>query len=131
MKELVPYVVFNGNCKAALDYYCKCLGGKIELLQTFDESPMEVPEEFRQRIFNAIFRAGDIYFRASDDLPNFQVKAGTNISLFVTFEHAADKERTFSCLSEGGKVLFPIEDNFGMVTDQFGVQWMVVHGDDH
>ncbi len=38
--QLNPYLLFNGQCEEAFRFYEKCLGGKIEMLSTFGDSPM-------------------------------------------------------------------------------------------
>ncbi len=62
---------------------------------------------------------------ASDDLPNNEVTIGSNFALFVTFSDKTEQERVFNKLSEGGKVLFPIKNNFGMLIDKYRIQWML------
>lgn len=124
-KHVKPYLMFPGTCRQALHFYAECFDGEIVMMQTFAESPVEVPAEFNQRIFNAEFRADSLRFMASDDLPGNEVTVGSNFALFVVFSDAAEKEKVFNRLSERGKVLFPIEDNFGMLVDKFGIQWMV------
>ena len=130
MSHLFPYLVYSGNCKEAMEFYAECLDGEIKFMQTFGESPIDVPEEAKNTIFNSELIAQGIRIKASDDLPGYEVKKGTNISLYISFPDEASKQTAFSRLAEGGKILFPIEDNFGMLTDKFGVQWMVVHGED-
>ncbi len=59
MKSLNPYVMFSGNCREALTFYKECLDGEIVSMQTFAESPIPVPDDAKDRIFNSEFRAGD------------------------------------------------------------------------
>lgn len=127
MAQLLPYIVFPGTCKEAMEFYAETLNGEITMMQTFAASPMEIPEALQSRIFNSELKAGGIHFKASDDLPGHEVKVGTNISLFVVFPDKPAKEEAFNKLADGGKVLFPLDDNFGMLKDKYGVQWMVVH----
>jgi len=123
--NLTPYLVFPGSCRTALEFYAECLNGEIVMLQTFAEASIDVPAELGERIFNAEFQAGGVHFKASDDMPGKEVAVGSNFALFVTFADQAEKERVFTRLSEGGTVLFPIEDNFGMLVDKFGIRWML------
>ena len=125
MKKLNPYLMFSGNCKEALTFYKACLDGEIVSMQTFADSPVDVPDEHKHRIFNAEFRAENVFFMASDDLPNHQVSRGSNFALFVIFSKKEEQEKVFSKLSDGGKVTFPLENGFGMLTDKFGIQWML------
>lgn len=127
MSSLIPYLVFPGTCKQAMEFYSDTLGGEITLMQTFGESPVDVPTEVADRIFNAEVIAGGIRIKASDDLPGHEVKDGTRISLFAVFDDAATKATAFERLSDGGKVLFPLSNDFGMLRDKYGIQWMLVH----
>lgn len=124
--KLIPYLVFPGSCKEAMEYYANILGGEITMMMKFSESPMNVDPEVGDRIFNAELRAGDLRLKASDDLPGHETKAGTNISLFVSFSHEKSKLSAFEMLAEGGKILFPIDENFGMLKDKYDIQWMFV-----
>lgn len=127
MTQQIPYLVFPGNCKEAMPFYASVFGGKVTMMQTFGESPIPVPDGLEGRIFNSEIKANGIHLRASDDLPGHEVTPGTNISLQVIFDEEENKRNAFEALSEGGKVLFPITDNFGMLRDRFGIQWMLEH----
>jgi PhnB protein len=50
--------------------------------------------------------------------------------LSLTLASAAEAEKSFNALSEGGQVQMPLgktffSPSFGMVADRFGVSWMV------
>jgi len=125
MATLIPYLVFSGNCREALEFYAAVFKGEIISIQTFGEAPMEFPEESKDRIFDSQFKAGNIKFKASDDLPpNQTVTKGSNFSLFVYFSDTQFKKEAFNELSKDGHVLFPLDENFGMLRDKYGIQWM-------
>lgn len=126
MKTLIPYIAFQGDCREALDFYVSAFNGEVTSIQTFSESPIQVSKEQRNRIFDSEFKADNIHFKASDDLPEHPVRIGTNISLFVSFTDKTERKSIFKILSESGKVLFPLDGNFGMLQDKYGVQWMFV-----
>lgn len=53
-----------------------------------------------------------------------------NISLSITADSKDQADTFFDKLSRGGKVTMPMEstfwgDYFGMLTDQFGIKWMI------
>lgn len=127
MKSLIPYLVFPGTCKEAMTFYSEIFNGEITLMNTFEDSPIPVPLEFKNRIFNSELIFGNIRIKASDDLPEHQVHPGTNISLHLVLENPINKKEIFNQLAQDGKVLFPIEDNFGMLKDKYGIQWMLVN----
>ncbi|MEM6431397.1 MAG: VOC family protein [Deinococcota bacterium] len=127
MKTLYPYVVYPGTCKAALEFYHTCLGGTIELMQRYEDSPLEAPKEHKDRIFNARFCVDDTVIMASDDFPpDSVVRPGTNMSLFLVLDTPTEQRDAFEKLAEGGTITMPLTDSFGMLSDKFGIQWMVV-----
>ncbi len=125
MKQVMPYLMFSGNCREALMFYEECLNGEIASIQTVGESPLDVPEEHQDRIFDSEFRADNICFKASDDMPGHEVAVGTNFALFVTFSDHAEQKKVFDKLAENGHIQFPLENNFGMLVDKYRIQWML------
>ena len=125
-KKLKPYLMFPGTCREALNFYKDCFNGEIVMMQTFADSPVKVPEELKQRIFNSEFHAKGVHFMASDDLPSNKITVGSNFALFITFTDREEEEKVFKKLSEGGRVLFPIGKNsFGMLVDKYNIRWMM------
>ncbi len=130
-----PYLFFDGRCEEALEFYRKALGAEVNMLMRYKESPEPpppgcVPAGSENKVMHANFRVGDSEVMASDGQctgkPNFQ---GFGLSLIVPTEAEADK--AFAALADGGKVQAPLaktffSPRFGMVTDQFGVMWMIL-----
>jgi PhnB protein len=125
---IIPYLIFPGTCRRALEFYADALGGEILTLTTFADAPVDTPSEIGDRVFDSEFAAGDLRLKASDDMPGHEVEAGTNFSLFAVVEDEEERARLFERLSEGGAVLFPLDDMFGMVADRFGIRWMIASG---
>ena len=129
--QLNPYLNFNGRCEAAFRFYERCLGGTIEVMQTFGESPMaaDTPAEWHNRIVHARLVTGDTALMGSDSPPEyFEQPKGFSVSLQVDRPEEAD--RIFNALAENGTVQMPIGETFwasrfGMLVDQFGIPWMV------
>ena len=132
MEAIVPYLNFNGNAAEALAFYAKAFDGKTLFQQTFGESPMESPAEFKDKIMPATFQAGNLTFMVSDCMPDQPVSGGTNLSLSMHFKSVEDIDKTFEALSEGATITMPLQDTFwgakfGMLTDKFGINWMFNH----
>ena len=129
--QVNPYLFYNGNCEAALKFYEKVLGAKIEAMLTYEVGPddMPIPPDYKKKIMHAKISIDDEVIMASDAPPgNFHTPQGFSVSLQV--ENPADAERRFKALSEGGKVNMPFgktffSKGFGMCVDQFGTPWMV------
>ena len=131
---LQPYLVFEGRCEEALEFYRRALGAEVTMLMRYKESP-EPPQPGcaapgpKNKIMHAAFRVGGTTVMASDGhcsgKPAFH---GFSLSLTVPAETEA--ERLFAALADGGQVQMPLaktffSPRFGMVADRFGVAWMV------
>jgi PhnB protein len=131
MKNMNVYLTFDGTCKDALEHYKESLGGEIVSLQTFGEAPTtNIPDEKKNNVMHAEFRAGDIYFMASDSMPEQSLTAGNTVTLSIGLNSLEEQETIFGKLSDGGAVTMPLQDTFwgarfGMLTDKFGVNWML------
>ena len=125
MNPLIPYLIFTGECREALQFYCEILGGEVTLMHSMADSPIPVPEAHGHLIFNAEMRAGDLVIKASDNLPGNETITGSNFSLFCNFSDAEKQVSVFNQLLDGGRVMFPLENGFGMLKDRYGIQWML------
>ena len=126
--ELSTYLTFNGNCREAMTFYEKCLGGELKLM-TFGDSPMDVPSGAKERIMHAALMNGDNILMASDTMPGMPFQTGNNFSISLNCKTQIETERLFSVLAEDGKITMPLQETFwaerfGMVTDKFGINWM-------
>jgi len=126
---IVPYIMFNGNCEEALKFYEKALGGEIANLMRAGESPVDTQMQNPQQVMHAHFnKDGNLLFMASDGMGN-ETGAGM-VHLSLNFNDSGSIQNVFNALSDGGKVSMPLQDTFwgatfGMVTDQYGVNWML------
>lgn len=129
-----PYLFFGGRCEEALEFYQSAVGARVLMKMRFSESPDPTPEGmlqagFEDKIMHASMTIGKQTVMASDgcdDKSNFE---GFRLALSVASEASAD--RVFYALADGGKVDMPLSKTFwspryGMVTDKFGVGWMVM-----
>ncbi len=129
--QLNPYLNFNGQCEAAFEFYQKCLGGKIEMIMTFGESPMatQVPTEWRGKVMHVRMNVGDKVLMGSDAPPDrYQGPQGFSVSIGV--DNAEEAERIFKALSDGATIQMPLQQTFwalrfGSLVDKFGIPWMI------
>lgn len=123
MQPAIPYLTFPGTCADAMQFYADVLGGEITTMVTLADSPLDVPPEASEWIFNSEVRAGELIIKASDN-PNGG-ETSSSISLFLTFSNKAERQDVFDQFAETGEVLFPLDGPFGMVQDRFGTNWML------
>jgi PhnB protein len=133
--QVQPYLFFDGRCEEALDFYRRALGAEVQMLMRFKDSPEPhapgmVPPGADNKVMHASFRIGDTTVMASDGRclgkPNFQ-----GFSLSLTVPDVAQADRAFAALRDGGQVQMALDKTFfsprfGMVTDRFGVLWMII-----
>ena len=135
--QLEPYLCFYGRCEEALEFYKGVFGGSYEAQRNSDMPPgmMEMPDDWKNKIMHSTFKGPGFQFMASDGRPPAR-KVNTdegNISLSIGASTDDEGARIHKALSEGGTVDMPFEEafwggKFGMVTDKFGTEWMIVAG---
>ena len=130
--NLQPYLFFDGKCDEALDFYKKAVGAEPKMLMRFSQAPDRsmISPGSENKVMHAQVQIGDTTVLMSDGRctgnTNFQ---GFALTLTANSEIEADK--TFNALADGGKVTMPMaktffSPRFGMLTDNFGVGWMVI-----
>lgn len=130
------YLNFNGRCEEAVEFYRHALGAEVDMMMRFEDAPKggECPPDEAgkitpSKIMHSSFRIGGTMVMASDCRCEGESKfEGFSLSLTVTTESEAD--HYFAALAEGGKVDMPLAQTFwsprfGVVSDRFGVSWMV------
>jgi PhnB protein len=130
-----PHLDFDGRCEEAIEFYKKAIGAKVDMLMRIKESPEAAPPGVLppgsgDKIMHASFRVGDTLIMAADGYAQGKARF-EGFSLSIDAANEAEAKRLFGALCEGGKVQMPLgktffSPTFGMVTDKFGVSWMVI-----
>ena len=129
--QLNPYLNFSGQCEEAFGFYEKTFGGQIESMMTYEKMPAEyrVADDWRKKILHATLLVRNQVLMGADAPPDRYVKPqGFSVTIGLTDEKEA--ERIFAALAEQGSVLMALQptfwaSRFGMVTDRFGIPWMI------
>ena len=129
MKTLNTYLNFDGNAREAMEFYKACLGAELQIM-AFGDTPMQVPAGAEKRVMHARLTKGPLTLMASDTMPGMPFQHGNNFSLAIECETPEEVDKIFAALSTGGKVTMPVQETFwakrfGMLTDKFGVNWML------
>jgi PhnB protein len=130
--KVQAYVTFGGRCEEALTFYKKSIGAEVTSLLRWKESPdaaMKPPPGYEEKIMNASFRIGDTELMADDGMGEKHAEF-KGMTLAIEAADDAEAQRVFTALGEGGKVTMALAktfwtSSFGMLTDKFGVPWMV------
>lgn len=129
MKEITPYLNFDGNCREAMTFYQRCLGGELHVM-TFGEGEFDSPPEAKDRLIHARLTRGSTVLMASDTMPGMPYRQGNSAWLNLSCESAEEVDRLYPALADGGSGAMPPHDSFwgarfAMLTDRFGVHWML------
>ena len=133
--QVQPYLIFEGRCQEALDFYGQALGARVEVVMRYKDSPEppppgSMPPGAEDKVMHASFVVGKSTIMASDGhctgKAGFQ---GFTLALSVADEPTA--HRVFDALAAGGQTQMPLTKTFfspafGMVQDRFGVTWNVL-----
>jgi PhnB protein len=130
MKTVTAYLSFDGNCRQAVSFYQQCLGAELALNPYPDATGQPSSDSMAKIMHAQLMRAGVPILMASDTPQSGLLKAGNNFSVSIDCDSVGETESLFAALSQGGNVRMPLTDapwgaRFGMLTDQFGIQWML------
>ena len=128
---LNPYLHFNdGKTKEAMEFYKSIFGGKLKI-STFGEFPNpSITEEMKDHVMHAVLETDHLQIMASDTDPVGDVTVGGNVELSISGDDEEALRGYFNGLCKDGKITMTLEkqawgDLFGMVTDKYGINWMV------
>ncbi|URL58469.1 VOC family protein [Luteibacter flocculans] len=137
--KIQPYLFFQGNCEEAFRFYETALGGTIRELHRFKDMPPggeggmppEAMAAMAEKIMHVNLAVGDQTLMGSDGADEPGVR---NITISLGVDDVAQGRKVFDALAAGGNVKMPYGETFwaagfGMLTDKFGVPWMINAGD--
>jgi PhnB protein len=130
--QVQSYLMFNGRTEEALEFYKKAIGAQVEMVMRFKDAPEgQCAPGMENKVMHSSFKVGDTVLMASDGMCNGEQAEFKGISLTLNPRTEAECERLFNALADGGKVFQPLiktffSPKFGVVSDKFGVNWMVL-----
>ena len=129
--KLYTYLNFNGNCRAAFEFYSQHLGGKTSMMLTHQQTPNpgQVPPEWKNAILHARMNIGETELLAAD-IPNAQPMRSAYLTVMT--ESIEEAERIYAALADGGEIFMPMAETpfavrFAQVRDRFSMNWMILH----
>ena len=138
MTTINVYLTFDGDCKKAFDFYKSAFGGDFSYVGRFSEMPDQegmppVSEQDKDKIMHISLPISKETTLMGSDTGGEWAKGfmkGNNFSVSVNTDKKAEADRLFKELSAGGRQMMPMEKTFwgsyfGMLTDKFGVSWMI------
>jgi PhnB protein len=131
IRQINPYLNFNGTADKAVQLYQSALGAKVENIMRFGDAAgnMPVAPADKNRVMHAVLNLGAGVIMLSDTMPNQPVGADGNVHITLDFDDVEEMSKRFDALSAGGNVTMPLQNTFwgarfGMLTDAYGIRWM-------
>ena len=133
------YLTFNGNCEEAFNFYKSVFGGDFPFMGRFKDMPPSEPgaksispEEGERVMHVSLPISKETMLMGSDTGGEWAAdyKQGNNFAISITAQSKNEADSIFEALSKGGKITMPLDktfwgDYFGMLTDKFGINWMM------
>ena len=137
MLNAEPYLIFNGECREAFAFYEKVFDAQIAYICQYKDLPPDqaVDEKDADRVLHALLPISkQVKLMGADTPTGMEHISGNNIWLTLNAESAEEAQCVFDRLSEGGTVECPLDKTFyatlyGMLTDRFGIGWMVSYNE--
>ena len=130
MTTLTPYLLFDGSCHKAMEFYKSCFGGDLTATKVKDSPAKDyMPAVQWEKTINARLKSGNVEISASDWLRLDQTRVpGNTVCLYLSGGTSRELKALFEKLSEEAEVTDPLKDVFyglyGALNDKFGVRWM-------
>lgn len=129
--QFTPHLCFTGNCAEAFRFYQDVLGGELETLLTYGDSPMaaDVPADWHDKILHVTLAFNGHELTGVDLLPKDHERP-QGFFVTVAVPGAAEARRVFDGLAGAGRIRVPFDSTFwspgfGVVVDRFGIPWEV------
>jgi PhnB protein len=127
--RLNPYISFKDDARQAMEFYRDVFGGELTL-STFGEAGASDSAD-ADKIMHAMLETDSGFTLMGADTPSeMEHNPGSNIAVSLSGDDGDELRRYWQKLSDGGNISVPLEkqmwgDEFGMLTDRFGIPWMV------
>jgi len=137
MRAINPYLNFNGNTEEVFTFYKSVFGGEFAMVMRFGEVEDQsfLSDDEKDGIMHIALPMGGSLLMGSD-VPKAmgKVTTGTNMAISISAESREEANRIYAGLAEGGDATMPMDDAswgdyFGMLTDKFGIQWMISYNE--
>ena len=132
MSSVATYLHFDGNCRQAISFYRQCLGAELQLNAYPDARGQPSSDPGAKIMHGQLSRDGSVILMASDGAPHGAAanRVGNNFSISLDCDSQNEAQRLVAALGQNGQVRMPLGRmpwgaHLGMLTDQFGIQWMI------
>jgi PhnB protein len=123
MATMSPYITFIGKARTAMEFYESVFGGELTLLTLKEAHAAQTPEQENLIMHGQLVTKDGMTLMGSDDPEG--VNESKNLSIAISGEDGKTLQGYWAkLLAEDATVIKPF-DTFGILTDKFGVRWMI------
>lgn len=131
---IIPYLIFNGNCREAVNYYTEVFKTEKPQIMAFGDMPgdpsFEMPEGAKNLVMHAELEVSSGKIMFSDNFPGTPFTQGNNVNLTIVSKDEEFIKTSFNKLKDGGTVEMELQETFwsklyGSLTDKFGIVWQL------
>jgi PhnB protein len=130
MTKLSIYLLLDGTCKSAMEFYQSVFGGELVMTKVGESAVKDyMPTPMHNKVINARLQNEGVDISASDWLrPSEKPNQGNTVCLYLSGGTYSELKNLFDKLSEGANVTDPLKEEFfgtyGALNDKFGIRWM-------
>jgi PhnB protein len=127
---LNPYIGFRDDARQALEFYRSVFGGALELATFASMQMSDDPADQDKIVHGVLTTPVGLVLMGSDAPSSMEASTGSRISIALSGEDRAEISGYWDGLADDATVIEPLTESpwgalFGMLTDRFGVTWMV------
>jgi PhnB protein len=130
-QALNPYLSFRDTARQAMEFYKSIFGGDLTM-NTFGEFGQSSSHPGSENLImhSQLDTPSGFKLMGADTPPDMDYKGAGNITVSLSGDDEAALSGYWKKLSEGANISLPLEkapwgDSFGMLTDRYGIAWMV------
>ena len=128
--RLNPYISFRDQAREAMTFYQTVFGGELTMSTFAEMHASEDPAEADKIMHSQLEGDHGLDLMAADTPSSMDFSPGNTMSVSLSGDEDGPLRGYWEKLSDGGTVTMPLEkqmwgDEFGMLTDKFGITWMV------
>ena len=130
MTNVSIYLLLEGTCKPAMEFYHSVFGGALTMTSVEDTpAKNQLPEHLQQRIIHARLQGANVDISASDWLRPEEIPVqGNKTCLYISGNSYEEVKSLYDKLSVGAYITDPLKEEFfgayGALNDKFGNRWM-------
>lgn len=134
MMKFNTSLVFNGNCREAVEYYARVFD-KVAKIMTFSQVPsgsgFPQPEGMEDKIMHAEIEITENFtLMMADNMPHWPYQPGNTYSIVITSEDLAEIQKMYDKLKNQSEVVMELQKTFwspayAFLIDRYGVHWML------